>query len=118
MRNLRFVYSFLILFLITSCGNRESKYNYFCGLAASTPTDLIVINDTPKKVKIDLLVKEGTLKKFGSLVIRSNEQKQVCIENEGDIINGLYFKFDGEESKVILKSQALNKFYLESRTLE
>lgn len=69
-----------------SCNNRESKYNYFCGLAASTPTDLIVINDTPKKIKINLLVKEGTLKKFGSLEIDSNKGKQVCIENEGDIL--------------------------------
>ena len=117
MISMKYIYTILILFVITSCSEQETKYNYFCGFAPSTPTDLIIKNDNSEKVKINLLVKESTLKRFGGVELDSNEEKQFCIDNEGEITNGLYFEFDGKQTKVILNSLAVNKFYVKSRML-
>ena len=115
---MKFICSIIIVILITSCRDRETNYNYFCGSAPSTPTDLIIKNDNSEKVKINLLVKEGTLKRFGSVELEPNEEKQICIENEGEITKGLYFEFNNEQTKVILNSSATNKSYVKSRTFK
>ena len=115
MKWLKYIFSVLILLVITSCNNRESKYNYLCGIAPSTPTDLVIINESSEKVEIDLLVKEDTLKRFGRVKIGANEEKQICIENEGEITKGLYFDFNGERTKVVLNSTGINKFYVKNR---
>lgn len=115
---MKLIYLMLILFVVTSCSNRETKYNYFCGIAPSTPTDLIIKNDNSEVVIINLLVEENTLKRFGTVELKPNEEKQICIENEGAITNGLYFEFNNEQTKVILSSSALNEFYVKSRTLK
>jgi hypothetical protein len=115
---MKLLYSILVLLAVTSCNNRETKYDYFCGPLPSTPTDLIIINDTPEKLIISLLVNEGTLKRFGSVELGPNQEKQLCIENEGAIIKGLYLEFNGGQTKVTLNSLEVNNFYTSNRLLK
>jgi hypothetical protein len=96
---------------------RETRYNYICGFAASSPTDLLIKNNSSEKVKIDLLVKESTLKRFASIELDPHEEKQICIENEDEITDGLYFDFNGEQTMVKLKSQQSQTFFIKERVL-
>lgn len=106
----------VVLFSLSNCDYYKSRNSYNCAVAPSTPADLIIINNTSRKVKVGLLVKETTLKQIRSLRIKSNQEKEICIEYEG--INGVYIRIEEEVIKVKLKPQKVNKFYIKSRTLE
>lgn len=53
-----------------------------------------------------------------TLKLQPGEEEKVCIEIEGDITNGLYFIYNGQQTMIKLKSQSLNTFNLKERTLE
>lgn len=46
------------------------------------------------------------------------EEVKVCIENEGDVTDGLYFIYNGQHTMVQLKSQEINLFSLKEGVLK
>jgi hypothetical protein len=102
--------------IFNSCSEVDRKYS--CGFSPSSPTDLKIKNNTSSKVELKLLVNEQDYECIAEFDLKPNEVKQICIENEGKITEGLYFDFNGNKTKVILKSQRLNKFNLANRFFE
>jgi TusA-related sulfurtransferase len=102
---------------LTSC--QETHYNYLCtGLGDSSPTDLLIVNNTTQIVNLTLSVKEESLKKIKKMKLQPGEEVEVCIENEGYVTDGLYFIYNGQHTMVQLKSQEINVFSLKEGMLE
>jgi hypothetical protein len=107
---------YISLFTLISCNQIDGRFS--CGLAPSSPTELIIHNDSSIEIELELYVKMDSYKSIAKFKLEPNEQKSICIENEGEIIQGLYFDYNGKKTMIKLKSQRLNKFNLNSRTHE
>jgi hypothetical protein len=99
------------------CSCRDTEYNYNCGFAASTPTDLKITNNTARKHKITLKVYENSLNTFKQISISANESELLCVEYEGPITNGIHIEFENQTTIIRLKPQKINEFVLKERTL-
>lgn len=104
------------LLALFSC--RETQYNYDCGLAPSTPTDLTITNNTNRELDIVMSVKENGLNKFKQLAISPDESTKFCIEYEGPITDGIYIDFENQTTIIKLKHQQSNEFTLKERILK
>ncbi|WBL41370.1 hypothetical protein PBT90_11445 [Algoriphagus halophytocola] len=99
-------------------GCREAAYNYNCGLAASTPTDLRITNNTTREVEVTLKVKETRLFEFKQLTLLPYKSELLCIEYEGSITDGIHIEFENQTTIIKLKPQQLNEFDMKERKLK
>lgn len=112
----RFRIYFSIGFLVlTSC--RETQFNYNCGIAPSTPTELTITNNTNHKTDVILSVKETQLNKFKDLSLMPGENIELCIEYEGPITDGIHINFENQTTTLKLRPQQSNRFTLKGRIL-
>ena len=92
MRTMRNSTLLLNIILLAGCSN-VSRLE--CGFGASSPVDLTLINDCDSDEIILLYfydTSDGTFEFMKSLTVEKNENKIICIENEGSVIEGLYIK--------------------------
>lgn len=104
---------FLALF---GCG--ETQYNYNCGLAPSTPTELTITNNTNQEVEVIMSVKKDELNEFKNLSLLPDESTTLCIEYEGSITDGIHIEFGNQTTIIKLIPQQSNEFTLMERKLE
>ena len=109
------IYLITLLTLLSCC--RDTEYNYNCGLADSTPTDLKITNNTTRLQMITLKVKENSLNRFKQVSISANESELLCVEYEGPITNGIHIEFENQTTIIRLKPQEFNEFVLKERML-
>ena len=108
-----FFISFLVLL-----GCRETQFNYNCGLAPSTPTDLTILNNTDQEVEVTMSVKEDELNEFKNLRLLPDESTTLCIEYEGSITDGIHIEFGNQTTIIKLLPQQSNEFTLLERKLK
>ena len=99
----------LIVLLVSDCIGVESKFNCF---GASSPADLTMINDGNSDLIISLFEhsNETGYNLIGTVKISPYEEKTICLENEGPIVDGLYIYYYDKTLKIKLSSS--EKFVL------
>ena len=104
------ILTLIIIFsiLIQSC---RSKINYNC-FGASTPVDLTLINSLDKGIDLRLIVYSeiDEFRVIREILMDANQEKTICLENEGSIRKGIYIYHNGKTSKIKLKSTGKNIF--------
>lgn len=99
-------------------GCHKTEYNYNCGVAASTPTDLRITNNTTREVQVTLKVKEKQLNEFKQFTLSPDKTVLFCIEYEGPITDGIHIEFENHTTIIKLKPQQLNEFNMNERKVK
>lgn len=92
----------------------DSEWKCF---GASSPADLEIINPTDKKVQLIFIVSanDSGYEKLGILKLQPQETKVICLENEGNITDGLFIYFNETVSKITLSNTEINKIDISSK---
>lgn len=110
--------TYCLIFFLSLFGCNEAQYNYNCGVAPSTPTDLTITNDTNQELKVVLKVKKEELINIKSIKLFPDERVSFCIEYEGAITDGIYVEFNNQITIIKLTPQQPNEFTLKERRIE
>lgn len=113
---LNIIFLFICFLLLFGCS--ETQFNYNCGLAPSTPTDLTFTNNTDQEVEVTMHVKEDELNEFKNLSLLPNESTTLCIEYEGLITDGIHIEFENQTTIIKLVPQQSNEITLRERKLK
>ena len=106
----------IILLLISSIVCCKKQTNYDC-IVASSPTDFKITNSFNYAIDVYLFdFSEGDYGLIKKIHLRDNDEKFICLENEGPLSEGLYIYRNGVTSKIKLLSQQENSFDLNDST--
>jgi len=81
------------------CGRIESKLGCF---GASSPVDLTMVNNGDSDLIVSLFdhsEKDG-YNLLGTVRIKAQEEKTICLDNEGTVVNGLYIYYYSRTFKI------------------
>lgn len=94
----------LIAAMVINCGGVNSSWD--CSLAAS-PVSITIKNDGDKSEKLTLYQKSKThgFERLGTLRIDAKSDKNICLEAESPLENGLYIYCDDKTYRVKINWQ-------------
>ena len=101
MKMYKYIIPFFIIILSNSCCRIDSKCNCF---GASSPVDIILNNPGDNDLIISLYehCDESGFDLLGTLLVKANGQKKICLESEGPIQDGLFLYFNDNTFKIKL----------------